>query len=222
VVIDDGSLTPDCYAPIARLFPRARCIGEREVLGRLETSLSASRFPSLRERRKTFPLLRKLTDVHAGGHGWKLFVDSDILFFHRPNLLLDWVDHPGNPLCATDVEYAYGYPIELLNELAGRPVQERLNTGLLGLRSDDIDWDRMEHWCRTLIDRAGTHYYQEQALVALYLAGRTHARAPLEDYVTFPRSPEAAACRAVMHHYVATSKRLYFQRNWRRALEVLA
>jgi hypothetical protein len=51
------------------------------------------------------------------------------------------------------------------------------------------------------------------------VAGRPCDIAPGDDYVTLPRMPEARDCRAVMHHYVAESKRWYFQENWRRALE---
>ena len=219
VVLDDGSLLPVHFASIARLFPEARLVTEAETVARLEGVLPAAAFPTLRSRRLAFPLLRKLVDVHAGLTGWRLFLDSDMLFFRRPDLLLRWLEQPDMPLRAADVENAYGYPLVLLNELAGHPVDEKVNTGLLGLRSDALDWPRMEYWCRTLIERAGTHYYQEQALVALLLAGRAHVAAPIEEYVTFPRPPEAEACRAVMHHYVAGSKRWYFQHNWRRALE---
>lgn len=219
VVIDDGSLRPFHFAALARLFPDARLVPESETVARLERVLPMAQFPTLRARRLAFPLLRKLVDVHAGLMGWRLFVDSDMLFFRRPDLLLRWLERPEIPLRATDVENAYGYPLTLLNELAQCPVDEKVNTGLLGLRSDTIDWFRLEEWCRTLIERAGTHYYQEQALVALLLAGQSHVAAPIEEYVTFPRPPEVDACHAVMHHYVAGSKRWYFQRNWRRALE---
>jgi hypothetical protein len=40
--------------------------------------------------------------------------------------------------------------------------------------------------------------------------------APAADYVTLPPPAEARRCSAVMHHYVAGSKRWYFQHNWRR------
>lgn len=218
VILDDGSLSPEISTPLLRLFPRGRIVPEDEIENRLDAHLPRAKFPVLRSRRDTFPLLRKLTDVHTGRTGWKLFLDSDLLFFHRPVLLLDWLAAPRQPIRATDVENAYGYSLELLAELAGRPVDERLNTGILGLRSEEFDWDRMERWCRTLIERAGTHYYQEQALVALHLAGRPHIAAPIADYVTFPRPPEVRECRAVMHHYVATSKRSYFRENWQRVM----
>ena len=45
------------------------------------------------------------------------------------------------------------------------------------------------------------------------------AIAPAPDYVTLPRIDEIHACRAVMHHYVANSKRGYFQQCWRTALD---
>ncbi|HEX3728836.1 MAG TPA: glycosyl transferase family 2 [Opitutaceae bacterium] len=218
VVVDDGSLTPTNFAALARLFPAARWVRPEEIRQRLDEALPAARFPTLRERRLAFPLLRKLTDVHAGLRGPRLLLDSDMLFFRRPGLLLDWLAAPDRPLRATDLTNAYGYPLELLGELAGRPVPEKVNTGITGFWSEELDWDRMEFWCRTLIERAGTHYFQEQALVALQLAGRDCLVAPITDYVTGPEPPEALECRAILHHYVAETKRWYFQHNWRRVL----
>ena len=220
VVYDDGSLRDEWRALLARVAPTARFVEESETVGRLDTHLPAARFPVLRERWLHFPLLRKLIDVHVGHTGWRLFIDSDLLFFRCPRLLVDWLDHPTKPLHAADVQNAYGYPLEMLADLAGRPVPERLNTGLCGLRSEEIDWERMEYWCRTLIERAGTHYFQEQALVAIMLAGRDCTVAPIASYVTLPSAPEVHECRAVMHHYVAESKRWYFRDNWRHALTV--
>jgi len=218
VIIDDGSLSPEQAAALRRIFPAATIRSNAENTARLDTHLPRDRFPALRHRIDEYPLLRKLTDPHVGSTGWKLFIDSDLLFFHRPELLINWLDAPARPLRSTDIQNAYGYPLTLLAELAGQPVPELVNTGLIGLRSEEIDWERQEFWCRTLIERQGTHYYQEQALVALLLAGRPHVTAPIADYVTLPRPPEAHDCRAVMHHYVADSKRWYFRDNWRRVL----
>ena len=218
VIYDDGSLTEQWRSALARVAPATRFVSIGEIVARLDANLPESRYPSLRERWRHFPLLRKLTDVHVGRAGWRLFIDSDLLFFHEPRLLLDWLDRPTRPLRATDVQNAYGYPLELLAEIAGQPVPERVNTGLCGLRSEELDWDRMEFWCRTLIERGGTQYYQEQALVALLLAGRDCLVAPIADYVTLPRLPEVRECRAIMHHYVAESKKWYFRYNWTRVL----
>jgi hypothetical protein len=218
VILDDGSLTQEFIDPLLRLFPAAHIVRQSEILARLDAHLPVPRFPSLRGRRLEFPLLKKLLDPHVGQTGWRLLIDSDLLFFNRPDVLLTWHDHPTKPLRAEDLVNAYGYPLPFLAELAGQPVAERINTGMLGLQSETIDWERMEFWCRTLLERHGPQYYQEQALAALLLAGRECVVPPPEDYVLLPQPPEALACNAVMHHYVAHSKRWYFQHNWRRSM----
>ena len=218
VLYDDGSLQPAQVEVLTALFPLARVIPTRETLARLDAILPASRFPVLRERWKNYPHIRKLTDIHAGARGWKLVLDSDLLFFRRPTHLIDWLDRPDRPLHAVDVQNSYGYSRPLLDSLAGAPLTDRVNVGLCGLNSEALDWDKIESWCRTLIEQEGTNYYLEQALAAMVVAGRETSIAPEDDYVTLPRLPEARACEAVMHHYVAESRRWYCQYNWRRVL----
>jgi hypothetical protein len=212
---DDGTGDDALRAECRRLFPGSRLHDATEITARLDEHLPAARFPLLRARRLEYPNLRKLTDVHAGRQGWRLVLDSDMLFFRTPALLLDWLDAPAAPLHMTDVQDAYGYPRDLLEILAGGPVPSRLNVGLCGLRSDTIDWDQLESWCRRLQAAAGTSYYQEQALVAMLLAGRECVVAPSADYVLLPTEAEARQPTAIMHHYVDLSKRGYFRHAWR-------
>jgi len=217
-IYDDGTLTERFMIPLRRLFPQATFVTASETRARLDSCLPASRYPTLRDRWIHYPNIRKLIDVHAGRSGWKLVVDSDLLFFRRPSLLVDWLDDPSRPLHAVDVATSYGYSRQLLASLADRPVEDLVNVGLTGLDGDEIDWDQLEMWCRTLHEREGTHYYLEQALVAMMVAGRPCTVAPRREYVTLPDPAEAVECRAVMHHYVGNSKRAYFRDNWRRAI----
>lgn len=218
VFVDDGTLDDVLEAECRRLFPG--CLVQRAgaVAARLDRELPADRFPILRTRRAEYPNLRKLTDVHAGESGWRLVLDSDMLFFRRPDWLLAWLAAPDRPLHMTDVQDSYGYPRSLLERLAGQPVPVRLNVGLCGLRSDEIDWHRLESWCHQLQDEAGTSYYQEQAIVAMMLAGRNCRIAPAEDYRLMPSEAEAGRPTAVMYHYVDLSKRGYFRHAWRQTL----
>jgi hypothetical protein len=218
VIYDDGSLTQEFRAPLARLFPATRFVAHAETVLRLDEFLPAARYPVLRERWLNYPNIRKLIDPHTGRTGWKLVLDSDLLFFRRPQFLLDWLAAPDRPLHAVDCATSYGYSRPLMNELAGAPIADLVNVGLTGLNGREIDWERLEHWCATLLTREQTSYYLEQALIAMLVAGRACAIAPIADYVTLPVLPEARDCRAVMHHYVANSKRWYFQENWRRGL----
>ncbi|MDB6115979.1 MAG: hypothetical protein JWQ62_2924 [Lacunisphaera sp.] len=218
VIHDDGSLTAEFREPLARLFPATSFVAGDESQARLDAHLPTARYPVLRERWLNYPNIRKLIAPHLGRSGWKLVIDSDLLFFRRPEFLLDWLEAPARPFHAVDCATSYGYSRPLLDTLAGAPLAELVNVGLTGLDSAAIDWDRLEQWTRELHVREGTSYYLEQALIAMLVAGRDCAVAPAADYVTLPQPPEALECRAVMHHYVAESKRWYFQRNWRQAL----
>ena len=216
VIHDDGTLAGAPADALRRLCPSVEIITDSQARERLDRVLPASSFPRLRARRDAWVLFRKILDVHAGETGWNLFLDSDQLCFRRPSLLADWLGGPDSPLHMTDVGDAYGCPLAQLDAIAGRPVPRRVNTGILGLRSDAIDWQKMEWFCEQLDACAHPHYYHEQALVALWLAGASHRIAtPLEDYVVLPNSAEGRNPGAVWHHYVAHSKRWYCQHRWR-------
>jgi len=218
VIYSDGSLSLDGSSHLARLFPAARVVPLAESVAKLEEFLPRDRFPALRERWEHYPNIRKLINPHLDSQGWKLMIDSDMLFFREPTFLIKWSDSPRAPLYSVDVQNSYGYSRELMNHLAGSPIPDLVNVGLSGLDSSALDWQQIERWCRSLFECEGKSYYLDQALVAMLLAGRACAAAPAAEYVTLPRPPEALECRAVMHHYVAESKRWYFQHNWRRAI----
>lgn len=217
VFLDDGSLEPESAARLRALFPAAEIRLRAENDARLTALLPPARFPALHaERRRPYPNFLKLTDAHAGARGWRLVLDSDMLFFRRPDFLLAWLAAPDRPLHMVDIENAYGYPLPLMAELAGAPIPPLVNVGLAGLQSDRIDWEQLEFWCRRLIETRGASYYLEQALVAMLAAGRSCAVAPAGDYLLAPNETECRAPTAVMHHYVAASKRGYFRQAWRR------
>jgi hypothetical protein len=215
IVLDDGSLDEAMQAALRRVIPQVRFDPRPAIETRLDRALPASRFPTLRRHRLVYPHLRKLTDVHAGLTGWRLVLDSDMLFFRRPEFLLDWLRDPQRPAHMLDVAQSYGYPKPVLDELAGAPLAERLNVGVIGLKSETVDWERLESWCRTLLEKHGSHYLLEQGLTAMLLAGQPCAVAPEADYVAMPPADEVHRPKAVMHHYVAESKALYFRHGWR-------
>jgi hypothetical protein len=216
---DDGSLDTASRALLLRLTPNARIHDASILRDRLDQFLPSTRFPVLRERWLNYPHLRKLIDVHLGRAGWRLVMDSDLLFWQDPRFLIDWLATPDRPLHATDCEENYGYPRAKLEQLAGCPIPTLVNVGLCGLRSDSIDWEYLEHASASLIDQHGTSYYLEQALVALLVARSPVpcAVAPASDYITYPKPAEIAAPTAVMHHYVDLSRDAYHRQAWRSA-----
>ena len=145
VVHDDGTLQKEHAEVFQRICRGARIDWLAEIESRIERVLPRAKFPFLRKRRDELPLIRKITDIHAGREGWRLFLDSDLLFFRKPEFLLDWWDGPSHSIHAVDVINAYGYPLEVLAQVGGRPVPEMVNTGITGLKSDEIDWERWKN-----------------------------------------------------------------------------
>jgi hypothetical protein len=215
VVFDDGSLDPHHIKGIKRIFPKAEIVSPTEVLTRLDQRLPESRFPTLRGLRHNFALIRKLTDVHASSPGWKLYLDSDMLFFRRPTFLLEWLDSPTKSCYMKDVRTAYSYDDETLTGLTKTPMLECVNTGITGLNSDDMNWDQLEFWCKTLIEKDGLQYFLEQGLTAMYFSVYASCAVPENDYVVFPAREEVNKPYAVLHHYVGETKSWYFQFGWK-------
>ena len=216
--IDDGSFDDALVAESQRLFPGSLVRRANECEALLDTTLPVAKFPALRGQRRTYIHLRKLTDAHVSHRGWRLVLDSDMLFFRRPDALLAWLSTPDRPVHMLDVHDAYGYPAATLAELAGRPVPECVNVGICGFRSDTLDWEKLEAWTAELLARHGTSYYLEQALIALLAATADPLRLPREDYRLLPDLAECRKPTAALHHYVDLSKRGYFRDAWRHVL----
>ncbi len=214
VIVDDGTLSGAVREAILAVVPWARFVLGEEVAEQLETRLPRSRFPALRARREVYPHLRKLTDLHDPG-AWSLILDSDMLFFRRPDALLAWMDAPADVLFIEDVVRSYGYSDALMDDLARGSVPARMNVGLYGLHGAAVDFDYLERCCRVTIDRERANYVQEQALTALLVSGMTWKILPAAEYRVMPDIAEGRAPTAVMHHYVAQSKRSYFQYGWK-------
>lgn len=214
-LVDDGSLEAEQERELRRLFPAGLTRWKAESAAQLDRLLPRSRFPVLRERCSDYINIRKLTDIHLGSSGIKLVLDSDMLFFAPPSQLLAWWDHPQGICLMTDCQESYGYSRDLLEALAGAPIPPLLNVGICGLASDSIDWHELEYWCSSLLERQGTSYFLEQALVAMMAARIGATVMPPVSYITFPTRQQAEAGSGVMQHYVADSKPWYFKNAWR-------
>ncbi len=217
-LIDDGSLRADHVALLARVAPGLAVDWKTDARARLERELPLRQFPNVHRMWHGLVNFRKLTDPHLGRHGWQLLLDSDMLFQRHPEQLLEWLEAPDAPLAMVDVAENYGYPRALLERLAGATLPAQVNSGVTGLRSEAIDWSRIERWLAAMIADAGTHYYAEQALVAMLLAADGGRQLDASDYRVLPDAAEIAAPAAVMHHYVAESRTALVRQAWRAQL----
>jgi hypothetical protein len=219
-IYDDGSLAGEAEKLIREKFPQALIHPYRELVDQLDARLPLAQFPTLRERWLNYPHIRKLIDVHLadGPTDWRLVLDSDLLFWRRPEALLQWVAKPSAPIHAIDSVENYGYPREALARIAGCEIPPLVNVGLIGLQSSSIDWDFLESASKTLISAHGTSYYLEQALSALLVARsvKSPIAVPGGEYLTAPSPREIQNPTAVMHHYVDLTRGPYHRLAWRK------
>lgn len=214
---DDGTLTAEDCALLRSKLPGARFHLRPEIEAAVEAQLPEGRFPCLRRLRPAYPHIRKLTDIHRFGAGWKFVSDADILFFAQPTALLG---HLAAPRACHMVDHApaYGVPLPALTELAGKPVHPQVNVGLCHLPSAALDWEFIEDCAARLLARHGFTYYLEQALTAIVLARLGAVALPPEDYVVYPRADVARRAAVAAIHYVDDSRAYYYDFAWRQAL----
>jgi len=230
-LVDDGTLTPADEAALRRLFPQGATRWRRDLQPLVEDLLPLHRFPTLRARWDDYINIHKLIAVHLGQPpALRLVLDSDMLLLGPPHELLAWWDAMAaapaaaqrhRPCLMVDCEESYGYSRPLMEALCGAPIPPLLNVGVCGLHSDLLDWEELEHWCRTLWEREGSCYFLEQALVAMLAAREQPLVLPPERYITAPGRRQVRRGEGVLHHFVADSKPLYFGPSWRRQLQEL-
>ncbi len=218
-LVDDGSLRPEQIVALERLFGIVTVYRSTDSREQLEHMLPADRYPVLRQRWSDYIHIRKLIDVHLGRSGPKLVLDSDMLFMAPPTALLDWLERDGErPLLhMQDCVESYGYSRPLLERLSGGVLPARLNVGICGLTSEQLNWDLLEHWSATLLAEEGTSYFLEQALVAMLAVQVPAHRVDAEQYITLPSPSQIHSGAGVLQHYVASSKAAYFRQAWRKA-----
>jgi hypothetical protein len=216
VVLDDGSMSPERSALLRHVIPWLEVVSQDDIVERLDHVVPVRNYPTLRYWRMRQPLLRKVIDLHAGQNGWKMYLDSDMLFFREPTWLMRWLSGPARPAYMVDCVEAYGYSHSLRARVAGCDrFPDRANIGIFGWLSDELDLGWLEYAVRTLIDEEGPRYNLTQGITSMMFAGRDCDVAPEREYLVLPSLEEGRFPTAVLHHYVAESKRSYFQHGWR-------
>lgn len=218
IFIDDGSLDDVLIQTMRLQFPGCIIKTSAQIEADIKTYLPVSKYPVINKKRAIYPHIKKLTDVHAGSKGWKLVLDSDMLFFKYPAKMLKWLESPEQPFFLYDPIYSYHYSLKLMEQFAGNTIIPNLNVGAIGLKSESIDWDKLETWIAQLEEKEGTNYLLEQALSAMLVAGDEPIIADKKDYIVMPERNEVEHPSATLHHYVAGSKEWYYKKAWQQVI----
>jgi hypothetical protein len=218
-LVDDGSFTTDIIKQINTCLPGANVITQSIIEQNIRDKLPEDIYPGLINKRKTYPHIKKLIDIHVlPFKGYKIVLDSDMLFWNKPKDVIKWLKNPEKPIHMVDCEQSYGYSIPLMEKLAGNKIPDKVNVGIIGLNSDVINWGQVETWVNELEATEGKTYYLEQALSAMLVAGKDCLVLKKTDYIVNPSEAEISASKGCLHHYVAASKKGYFDVAWRKVI----
>lgn len=215
VLVDDGSFDYDLIQTIHRLLPGAEIIKQSVIEKNLNDILPDYLFAAMHQKRKVYPHIKKLMDIHTLPGTWKLVLDSDMLFWANPEAIISWLKNPCKPIYMQDCQNSYGYSKELMEELCGSTIPDLVNVGAIGLNSTAIDWVKLNNWIKVLEEKEGTSYYLEQALTAMLLSKTEAIILPADEYIVNPDVNHINNKTGALHHYVDLSKKGYFNKAWK-------
>ena len=203
---DDGSLTKADGTLLQAHLPGCRVIPKEEADRRLDDVLRGH--PRCRQMRQArgFHTARKLFDPWAYcSHDALVIMDSDILFFRRPQQLLEHADR-GKACFGSDYQNAYAVETGEIRRRLGVEVLDRINSGLLVLGRNDYDLDLIEDFFGVFPETAADQLWLEQTLYALLLSRAAAQR--LDPAYQISSQPIEAA--TVSHHFVSDGSREHF------------
>jgi hypothetical protein len=208
VIHDDGQLPPEAHAAFAKLIPGVRGIpageADRAVLEALD------RHPACRAYRLAHPLARKIFDIPALTRSERFMIlDSDVLFFRKPEAILRWCDEPGSGCWFNeDLKESLPIPPEEAREKLGLEIWPRVNSGLCLIERQAIDLDLCERALRETSLLKGHVWLVEQSLFAICASAYAKGGLLPPEYEV-SLSPRARR-EAVARHYVGAVRQRFY------------
>lgn len=215
---DDGSLSERSTTLLTRLFPGSRTIPLDESMARVDQFLPRLEYPALRDEMDHVPLMKKLLLLRTGAKGRSLYLDSDMLFFKRPDEVIAWMNAPQNNFYLWDQVTSYIAECSEVDALAESSVLRHVNTGVVAMNDEDIDWNYFERFASRLPEHLRHHRLLEQTLTAIHLTTKNSKELPRDAYrVVFEKFDKAPD--ATLLHYCWHTKWIYTTREWARFIK---
>ncbi len=168
VVFHDGGLLPGQDRELLRHFPDAQVVSQADGDARVLALLEERGLTRCAEMRRTCVMARKLFDLHwLSTAETVITIDSDILFFRRPD---DLIRPPGGwPVNLYNADAGHWYTLELddLEAKLGVRPPVYINAGLAVVRRESIDLEAIERWLSVPEIWNGDPWLLEQTLHAL-------------------------------------------------------
>lgn len=216
ILVDDGTFNDELYKQIKRQLPGCTVIKNHDIERNLQQILPEEKYPNLHRKRKEYPHIKKLIDIHTiPGNNRKLVLDSDMLFWTEPKAILNWLRTSDKPLYMQDCQNSYGYSKALMEQLNNSKIPNFVNVGVIGLNSTQINWKQLNEWVAKLEEKEGASYYLEQALTAMLIGENQAEVLSSHEYIVNPDIETIENRKGTLHHYVDLSKEGYFKKAWK-------
>ena len=198
-VHDDGTLPPNAARTFARLFRGVRIVARDEADATMERLLTP--FPFCADFRKSHRRALKVFDLpHFAESEQVLVFDSDLLFFRRPNEILDWVASASEE-CWFNEDLQEGSLINAREAASELQVElwPRVNSGLCLLQKSALDLDLCDRALAETSILRGPVEKIEQTLLAL--CASRHGRGGLLPPAYEVSTSRGAKPEAISRHY---------------------
>lgn len=208
VVHMNGRMSALARRRLRRHLPHAKLIGAAEADATVNEWLSSHGCPRLLEARSRNPFLVKLIDVHVLSNASSIvLLDSDILFFARPDELLAAVEDTVRAVdyFQRDAGTTYNVTIDEARNVLGIPLVPAVNTGIAVLDRATVDLVR----CEQLMGHASVSRstgWIEQTLYALVASEKRRVRHLSSSYLV-SLEPRENLATLVARHYAGPSRR---------------
>ncbi|MCC5805494.1 MAG: hypothetical protein JJU00_04110 [Opitutales bacterium] len=211
---DDGSLPPEAVFLYATILPEATVITRARSDAEVDAALEG-RPLCIKGRHFYNPSLKFFDTRHYAPHDRLIILDSDVLFFQRPSLLLDWVDgRSGGFMFMHDVADASALDKETVRRTLGMDLMECVNSGMCFLPKSLIDLDFTERCLAETELLQTTRWTFEQTLFALCASRNADGRLLPKTY-ELTLNP-AMRPDSVARHYVGRVRQLIYSEGIRR------
>ena len=230
---DDGTLSDGEMACLRDHLPGAIIVERREADNRAGEALEP--YPTLLAWRSTGQVMPlKWLDVALWESAPRLlYVDSDVLFFREPSLLLrEARAASGRGLFNRDLDTVYPVTPDAVRARFGFELLSRINAGLYVIDRAAVDLDRLEAWLTDpFFDEIREAYIVDQMLHAMLACGSEAGAGYLPDTydMLFSKTVDRLVCR----HYAGWFRHGFvlegmahllnereFERRWLRATRV--
>lgn len=164
---EDGTVTDSDRSKIERLLPGVRFISRAE--SDRETTSALQTYPKCLDHRTRHNLFLKFFDVIPfAPHERFIVLDSDVIFFKRPQEILDWADS-GSSACLynEDTREKFCIPRNEIEKVLPVTLLPRFNSGLVLMQKSAMDLDLASQLLSAFEITAHAPQFFEQTLYAL-------------------------------------------------------